>query len=216
MSTDLGGTLNALGLIAVVLATAVMLLFYGGKPTHWLRFPLGAVAFIVAGIFAPLQLHSASAGYQRLFPALCVALLVLFVQRWRPLPIIVFAIGMSWVLTSQAYKLVDYGPYPRPPAVWTRIDADHRIERLVTVTQTLSKIADSHSYPAGWLTDSPLAARISSTALRPGYVGESYALWHSALTGLYLKHGVHVELWYPGGPLAQAMPGIQFRERPTP
>jgi hypothetical protein len=80
---------------------------------------------------------------------------------------------------------------------------------------------DSNYYPEGWLSDSPLMAKLPEE--RRKYIEErskfdrpeTYRLWHTPLTRLYGVKKKHQELWYPGGKLSLNTIGkISRRDRP--
>jgi hypothetical protein len=81
---------------------------------------------------------------------------------------------------------------------------------------------DSNYYPEGWLSDSPLMAKLPEKYRksieehnkfdRP----ETYWLWHTPLTRIYGAKKKHQELWYPGGKLSQDTIGnMSRRDRPS-
>lgn len=86
--------------------------------------------------------------------------------------------------------------------------------RLSDIQSELRVVQDDASYPPCWLRDHPNEKAKWSAMIMPPKDSWSESAWHSWLTGLYRRHDLDRDFWFPGGKLADAADKIELRERP--
>jgi len=87
--------------------------------------------------------------------------------------------------------------------------------RLLDIQAELRGVQDDTSYPPCWLRDHPIRELAIAGAVRPPSDSWSEPAWHSWLTGLYRRHDIDRDFWYPGGRLSEAADKLELRERPS-
>jgi hypothetical protein len=219
----MAGNINALGLILVLLLTAVVLKRYGRRPKSFTRVLSGTAAAFGVMMFVvcctTVLYHEANSVHQQLIPWICLTLVLVFTGMNRICAAAAIAIGLSsFVWSFHAISLVGPGsPYTGSP-YWARRTA--RVvtrSHLRTVKAVLSMVADgdNQDYLAGWLAESTLKQLIpgDQTPYLTSWSVEIHPFWHTALTGLYHRQLHSLALWYPGGRLKESIQKLEFRPR---
>lgn len=83
-----------------------------------------------------------------------------------------------------------------------------------SVLEQLGRVTDNRSYPPGWLRDLSNGEVASAAAMNPLTDSWVEPAWHSWLSGLYRRHGIPQDFWFPGGSVAEARDRIEIRHRP--
>jgi hypothetical protein len=166
--------LNALGLMLVLLLTAVILVRFGRWSASFLRVATGCVAgfglFLLTACFTTVLDYEANPIHQWLIPSVCLAVLITFTAPGRIRNIAATAIALSAVVWSFHYLCL-LGPdsaYTGSP-YWARRRAQATSRSHLRVINEALKVAaeaDNHSYPAGWVSESEVGRLIPSDSIR--------------------------------------------------
>lgn len=217
--------LNAMGVLAPVVATVLVLRQYGAWRTTVWRI-LAAVAAILVLLACIPWLFCPRPYAQFLVPGLCTFLVIAFVARSLPRCIAAIAFLMvSFALSMQFHSLAATDRYTSDPMEpRDLIIAVHgnplkelaSEERPARMAGEGSPSADrARTYEAGWLDE--LYARLGVA----GSVPELHSVpivgraWYTPITGLYpLRGKFECRLWFPGGTFAEGAERLELREVP--
>ena len=225
MSGDTAGSLNAAGIILVLLFTCILLWKFGKDPIKPRRLAIGILSGLACAVICTFGgwTHACGAGIpisQWLLPSLCAGLLIATVDRAavrRTAGVFITVCGM--VLCYHFVELVHEPSCTGSPTWEKKVCADINRVELNHVRELLRSRGadDALTYCAGWL-DEPPRVDLLPDGQRPGLHGRTVAIslcWHSWLTGLYHKETLHnLRIWYPGGTLLQAVDLLEFRQPP--
>jgi hypothetical protein len=218
-----GGNLNALGLILVIVLTGAVLLRDGTWPQSAWRVVTGILTALgvlfLAVCLTTVLWPEADPSHQLLISSACLALVMVFARPGRLRALAALAVALSTIVWS-FHVLLLVGPedgYTGNPSWTKRSCRVARAAHLRTIRSVLMLIAedDDRNYPAGWLAETELGREIPADYRRdlkaPSV--EIQPLWHTPLTGLSGKRYHELSLWYPGGPLRRGIQRLEFRER---
>jgi hypothetical protein len=215
------GNLNALGLILVITITAFFTARFGRRPDSLARVVKAfAGAFALSFLALSLSVHFCHAGdpiHHWTIAALCLGCLATFVN-WERIALGAGAtvVVLTAALAIQFLGLVHTESYTGSPEWATRGSRAEALSKLRLIRERLPLYeTDAKSYPAGWLAETSLWGEFpnENAALLRGKSVAIQPFWHSWLTGLYRKSYKPTAVWYPGGPLKDALPKLEFRER---
>jgi len=225
MSGDSAGSLNAAGIILVLLFTCILLWKFGKDPIEPRRLAIGILSGLVCAVVCTFGgcTHACGAGIpisQWFVPSLCAGLLIATVDRAsvrRSATVVITVCGT--VLCYHFVELVHEPGCTGSPTWEMKVCADINNVELNRVRDLLRSrgAGDATTYPAGWLDERPLVDLVPDGG-RAGLHGRTVAIslfWHSWFTGLYHKQTRHnLRIWYPGGTLLQAVDLLEFRQPP--
>ncbi len=217
-------TVHAVFLIAFAASTPLALLVLKRRAPTSRQFVIAlAVAAVGTVVASPAFIRHMCREGQPLAPWLilgpCLFLILLFVNSaaWRRILGVVVFVGM--VKLSCHFTDIVHMPG------WTgNPDLDYGPVVLRSMRGQVTLAAgDSEdpqdTYAAGWLRDLPVWQDIVSEHgrdRRPRARRQVERAWHTWLTGLYHYTLVPRDYWYPGGPVAEAGPKLELRDRPVP
>lgn len=219
------GDIHALGLIAVIGATGVVIFRSRGNVSLSANRTLFAIAtasllaFLVLACNAHLCL-SGNPTMQVIIPSTCIAAVLRFVrskiERRLTFFLLLFAmLGMAFHYTELVHEsdwTGNAGTSLRNLAVEIRFR--HDLEEIAD--RLKDRVAnDSQPQPEVWLRESKWADDLRDILTESGpsrvIIGRA---WHSHLTHLYPTRSVSRDYWYPGGVLANALGQIRLKDRP--
>lgn len=217
----LHANLHAIGLlciIALTVAVALVRVLRARQEGFAIWRLLLFLALIVLCVTVTNGLWSETGVGQVFVLTFCSALLVAMLpdRLWLQVTMLVLMLSASWLLFLHAGALVRYGP---GNGIYRRV-FNHsrglfgsREEILADAREALAPATstDPHSYPAGWLKDSPAwkVNKLPDSGWHDWEYLSPVPTWHSGLTGLCFVR--RDDLWYPGGPLKEGVPRLEFR-----
>lgn len=151
---------------------------------------------------------------QVVIPSLCIGALAMFVRRLDVAVLASLSIGFLMVVMCNSYiDLVHSDRFTGNPSSRAHEAAqEHLRDSTVRFLKKLSA-SDDVEHPPSWVADAAFIKNPEELSDRT-YRVESRFFWHSRLTQLYGEEKFRVELWYPGGKLADAADKLEFRDRP--
>ena len=180
------------------------------------------VCTVFAYLAAAMSGHACLAGQavtQLLIPWVCLVGVVVFMGEGRIRLLLAATQALLLLGLTLSYSGIVHGPIYVGNRAHGRIHEVRNIKDLRAVSTALLKLAegDEATYPAGWLSEAPFLETLRAE-LRwwppEGHRLDVLPLWHSWLTGLYLRRLVAMDVWYPGGKLKDAAGNLEYRERP--
>lgn len=216
----MAGTLNALGLLAVIGIAIFVLWRHGRRPKRFWPVLLGIMWGFVAMVVTT-ALCTEPGFMQLTIPALCIMVTypALEDRQTRQLYQGVFGIAMLTlcvhyvIIVSNSSYTGNTGRINHVMKQIEQINCEH-IEELVQQTPKLGQ----QSYPAGYLNRLPLSHYLNADDrsqlthyLKPVRIYTAYPLWHTKLTGLFGRRSHEVQLWYPGGRVREAITHLEYR-----
>lgn len=221
-----GASLNAVGIIALaVIAAAAPII--GGRGTRVESRWAAAVLFGVGSAFlgAAARMHKCDAGdplWQWVVGAASAASVMLFVKPvWLRVPgaLLVGATGV--VLSFHMVELIHSSGLTGSgdDIRWMHTSSlTGQIKSSVDEMESWSR-EDEREYPAGWVHEFGTPVPFTPDP-RTGMLGskvEYVPLWHTWLTGIraYRVDERFYGVWFPGGKLRDAIPGMEVRELPA-
>jgi hypothetical protein len=220
----MGGALNALGIILVVVVTVITLWRFGKRPAAFGRWAAGLLAFAFSALVPlVLSMHLCGAGapiHQWAYCAPSLGAIIILVPRKalrRSLAALVF---VAQVLLSVHFdSLAHTRSYTGNPDWEERTVNACNNANLRAVASMLqgTSAADQAVYPEGWLETSVLIDRVPQEFREylTGHSSDTCWLWHTWLTGLYrMRVREDLRVWYPGGTVWEAVDRLEFRASP--
>lgn len=223
--------IDAIGLLLIIMAAAVILWKLGRKPKKFstMLFALLASIIFMCALGPRLFIWwpKGQPGYQIIIPGLCLFLILMFIDSSiLKVSAVVILFTASLALGRHYNDLLYTGLYTGNPDLPQFVSEPRRtalIEDLLDEAKSNDK-----KYPPGWLQDLLIHPRnkgvknvINSVKKRRIRRIIIVRLWHSWLTGLYGKaDGGPLGVWFPGGTLKESADKIEFRlistaSRPT-
>ncbi|MFA5794070.1 MAG: hypothetical protein WC980_03245 [Candidatus Brocadiia bacterium] len=222
----MAGHINALTIIATVVATAILLWRYGhGKAD--IKKTLLVFLLIIA---MPVALFFSLVICEHIFlqffiPMFCVCILLIYInpgkiRKFSSISLIVIGI----VAAYQYQALAQSSGYTNNPFLASIEQRRHQM-MFENVKRHLASIGvdnkDNKNYPPGWLSQPELKGLVSGKYIDSSIIeirmGEIKVTsdWHSLFTRLYKKEYIstNLDIWYPGGTLSQVADKIELRER---
>ena len=228
MIDHMQGTLNAIGILAVVLGTGV-LLRRGEKQRPDFAIVAYGLIFGVLSSFIGIACTSilwvqGNPLTQLIFPSACLMLVYIFLRSNRVVVFTMIALFViSLALGFHYLLLVGGGNYNGWPA---RVNASLSARRSNVISLIKTSLPEhpelaEKSYPAGPLPKSAIMNLVSpddqalviAEATRKHYT--THRLWHTWFTGLYGKTGTPIVLWYPGGKLQDGIERMEWKMMPV-
>lgn len=220
------GNINALGLIATVVFTIVILCKLGRKPEGIKQVIRNIIFFILIFLIVMILIpdhmcHAGNPVTQWAIPLSCLLCILIFIRHTK-IRIIAILISMITAVGLSLYfiDLVHTSNYIGNPEESIRTNKFRMEYNLELVKETLKKVATTNQtvYPSGWLLESDVKQFIpedeTKRLLDNSHFAETYKLWHTYLTGLYgVKENSKMVIWYPGGLLKDCVDKLEYKEK---
>lgn len=213
--------LHALVLLALMILPVVLLgLAKRRRPTdRQLIFALGTAVVIAFITMASNNLltREGTPRNQWLIPCLLLFFVLAFVQakRWRRIGGAIIAVSMVG-LSFHFTELVHSSDWTGNPD-WDGGAAVLERAKRARFNDWVEQAPDREiNLPAGWVDELPSwepQAKQTVSGMKI-YRRDIERVWHTRLTGLYRYTTARRELWYPGGPPADAASRLEMRDRP--
>lgn len=225
----MAGTLNAIGLMAVMLGTVLVLWRYGKwPPTFWQVITGIVIAFLAICFTSIFTTHACDAGNpatQLLIPGLCILIAYpsLAHKKARSVTTATLIVAML-VLGFEFTEIVHTSDYTGNTQGRMNNAFTQRREHAITEMRTaFNEVFVTHPAYGNKVFHAGALQRPEIITLLPQEERENLKsafssfslvytpLWHSGLTGLFGKHTRSMILWYPGGRLSDGIAHIAYR-----
>ncbi len=215
-------TLHALTLVLLPLITVGAIVRYPRR--RWFPETSNAWGFLIIFfyfsasviLFTCLCDHSGPWLRQTFVPLACMIASLLFIGSPRVrVSMILLGLVTGFALQAHLSRLIDTPGWAYDQKRFLTPTKRNQIQ-LKSLGDEVAELGkhDNILYAAGWLRDLPIPEQS-----RP-YVDDSFAdcrysrLWHSPITGLLHVECTALDVWYPGGTLAEAAEKLELRHRP--